>query len=322
MIDEHPSFTYNSNHADVCRYDTVHFIATNYDTALIDTFKWDYGDGDTSGFSLLNTSSHIYKNTGTFSASLITKNILGCYDTITSPVNIYGPKAAFTNNAAACIDNAVNFTDQSTNDSIHPITKWTWDYGDGTITVLNGPPFTHVYKTSDTFSIKLKIEDSNGCEDTLTKPNALVTIPIPVAAFTIDDTLNCLHDSVSFFDNSAGQLLGRTWYFGDGDTSTQLAPKHVYLSPGNYSPTLIVGNQAGCSDTLSKSVHVLPLPVVDAGLDSSICLGQSIVLHAGGASSYTWLADASLNCTSMRKSCCQSEIKYKILCNRYRCLWL
>src|SRR5204862_8136880 len=71
-----------------------------------------------------------------------------------------------------------------------------------------------------------------------------------------------------------------------------------YLLPGNYSATLIVGNEAGCSDTLSKSVHVLSLPNVDAGADSSICLGQSLSLHASGATSYTWWADASLNCTS------------------------
>jgi gliding motility-associated-like protein len=299
VIDENPSFTYNSNHAAVCRYDTARFIAANYDTALIDTFKWDYGDGDTStGFSSSNTSYHIYKNTGTFPASLITKDISGCYDTITNPVNIYGPKAAFTNSAAVCVDNTVNFTDQSISDSPYPITKWIWDYGDGTISVLNGPPFIHVYKRSDTFSVKLIIEDSNGCEDTLTKPDVLITIPIPVADFTIDDTLSCLNDSVSFSDNSAGELLGRIWYFGDGDTSTQIAPKHIYLSTGNYSPTLIIGNEAGCSDTLSKSVHVLPPPNVDAGFDSAICLGQSIVLNASGASRYTWSSDASLNCTA------------------------
>jgi len=298
VIDENPSFAYNSNHSAVCRLDTVHFIATNYDTALIHMFKWDYGDGDTStGFSSLNTGYDTYKNTGTFSASLITGDISGCYDTIIKPVNIYGPKAAFTNSAAACVDNTVNFTDQSTSDGTHLIAKWIWDYGDGTISTFNGPPFTHVYKRSDTFSIKLKVTDSNGCEDTLTKLDVLVTIPIPVAAFTIDDTLNCLNDSVSFSDNSMGQLLGRIWYFGDGDTSTQMAPKHVYLSTGDYTPKLIIGNQAGCSDTLSKSVHVLPPPNVDAGYDSSICLGQSIVLHASGASQYAWAADTSLNCT-------------------------
>ncbi|HEY6979242.1 MAG TPA: PKD domain-containing protein [Chitinophagaceae bacterium] len=298
VIDENPSFAYNSSHASVCKLDTVHFIATNYDTALIHIFKWDYGDEDTAtDFSSLNAGYHTYKNTGTFSVSLITGNISECYDTITKPVNIHGPKAAFTNNAAACVDNTVNFTDQSTSDGTYPVTKWIWDYGDGTMSTLNGPPFTHVYKRSDTFTVKLKIADSNGCEDTLTKPGVLVTIPNPVAAFTVD-TLNCLNNPVSFSDNSTGQLLGRIWYFGDGDTSTQMAPKHVYLSTGDYTPTLIIGNQAGCSDTLKKFVHVLPLPNVDAGVDSSICLGQSVVLHASGASRYVWAADASLNCTA------------------------
>src|SRR5262249_53252767 len=59
VIDEHPSFTYKSNHASVCKLDTAHFVAINYDTALIKIFKWDYGDGDTStGFSTSNTTYH------------------------------------------------------------------------------------------------------------------------------------------------------------------------------------------------------------------------------------------------------------------------
>jgi gliding motility-associated-like protein len=40
------------------------------------------------------------------------------------------------------------------------------------------------------------------------------------------------------------------WDFGDGNTSQVLNPNHVYTTPGNYTVTLTLQEQAGCLDTL------------------------------------------------------------------------
>src|SRR5947208_3533530 len=87
------------------------------------------------------------------------------------------------------------------------------------------------------------------------------------------------------------------WFFGNGDTSSLSTPVYTYPDTGNYVVTLIIGTQAGCSDTLPNSLTVLPLPTVDAGLDTVICFGQSLRLNATGANSYTWSTDPSLSCT-------------------------
>jgi gliding motility-associated-like protein len=52
------------------------------------------------------------------------------------------------------------------------------------------------------------------------------------------------------------------WEFGDGNTSSDQHPVHIYSAPGNYSVRLIVFN-SNCSDTLERNIYIWPAPVVD-----------------------------------------------------------
>jgi gliding motility-associated-like protein len=294
VIHEQPTIT--SNKSSMCRYDTAKFIAANYNPSNLVSFSWNYGDGASTIDTTINTSAHAYNKTGAYPVSLIVKDILGCYDTTNVNADVYGPLADFTNTPQTCTKNPVVFSNQSTTDGTHAIAKWTWDFGDGSINSFADSPFVHTYNSTGTFTIKLKVTDAFGCTDTITKTNALTTISKPVAAFSVSDTTNCFSDSVFFKDNSQGSALGRVWNFGDGTTSTLADPPHTYADTGYYLVKLVIGTEVGCSDTLSKGVSVLPLPNVDAGTDSVICLGQSIKLQASGGSSYTWTADPSLSC--------------------------
>src|SRR6202012_851976 len=48
-----------------CKYDTVKFITSNYDSADVRFFSWKFGDG-TSRSSLFNAANHIYDSAGNF----------------------------------------------------------------------------------------------------------------------------------------------------------------------------------------------------------------------------------------------------------------
>jgi gliding motility-associated-like protein len=296
IVHEQPVIS--TNKPSMCRNDSANFVATNYNPFNLVSFAWNFGDGTSTNGSTKNSASHSFSKTGTYPVSLIVQDVLGCYDTVINNTNVYGPVANFTNIAATCIKNPVTFTDQSATDGTNAITKWTWDFGDGSINSFTDSPFVHSYSVTNTFSIKLKVTDSFGCFDTITHPNALTTVARPISAFTVSDTTNCFSDSVSFTDNSQGSALGRTWNFGDGATSTLAAPSHTYADTGHYIVTLVIGTEVGCSDTSSKAVEVLPLPNVDAGNDSVLCLGQTVRLQVNGASTYMWTADPSLSCLS------------------------
>ncbi|CAN5751619.1 hypothetical protein BH10BAC2_BH10BAC2_07060 [soil metagenome] len=298
IVDEHPTYTFASSNALTCKNDTVRLKADNFNPAFIDAFAWDYGDGNISGFMSSSVSDYLYANAGTYYPSLIVRNILGCYDTIRNniAINVYGPQASFSVDTFTCTNYSVHFNDLSVSDGKGAITKWVWSYGDGKADSLTAPPFSHIYTKPGTFDVELKVFDANGCCDTMLKISGLTVVPRPKAALVVIDTVNCFLSPVSFFDQSQGQELGRHWYLGDGDTSSQNYLQHTYAQSGIYDVKIIIGDKVGCSDTANTSVRVVALPNVDAGAGAVICYGQGVTLQPTGAASYAWLGNPSLSC--------------------------
>jgi hypothetical protein len=80
----------------------------------------------------------------------------------------------------------------------------------------------------------------------LAKSDALfgVGADVPQAAFTWTPAAPVAGLKVSFADASVG-ATARSWAFGDGGTSTEQSPVHVYGAPGVYIVTLTVSGSAG-----------------------------------------------------------------------------
>ncbi|MDF1675817.1 MAG: PKD domain-containing protein [Vicingaceae bacterium] len=66
----------------------------------------------------------------------------------------------------------------------------------------------------------------------------------PTANFVASDTNTC-SDTIHFTDLSTNIPTGWTWYFGDGNTSTQQNPSHYYTNPGTYTVSLVATNAFG-----------------------------------------------------------------------------
>ncbi len=91
----------------------------------------------------------------------------------------------------------------------------------------------------------------------------LVTAPEPVAPLIgATPVSGCPPLSVSFSDNTAGSVSGCSWTFGDGGTSTDCDPAHVYAAAGTYDVTLTVTMANGCvyDTTYSELINVVPPP--------------------------------------------------------------
>jgi len=104
----------------------------------------------------------------------------------------------------------------------------------------------------------------------------------PVAGFTS----SCVALACSFTSTSSdpdGTIAGYSWTFGDGGTSTEQNPLHIYAAAGTYTVTLTVTDDQGATNSTSQSVTVkLPNqpPVVDAGPDQNVLIGALFTENA------------------------------------------
>jgi subtilisin family serine protease len=67
----------------------------------------------------------------------------------------------------------------------------------------------------------------------------------PVVEFSADVLSGMAPLTVQFTDQSSGEVSGWLWDFGDGSTSTEQNPTHVYEQPGTYTVTLLVYGPGG-----------------------------------------------------------------------------
>lgn len=253
VIDEKADFIASSTV--VCKGSPVLFTAINANAGNIQQWRWNFGDGDSASNAL--STSHTYDSTGVYTISLIIKDALGCPDTATLSITVYGPTAAFSIiQPSFCLGGPpVLFTDESTTDGIHNLVKWIWNYGDGTIDSLSPAPYTHFYGNVGSYNVSLTVADENGCRDTITKPAAII-ISKPRADFYSPDTATCTDKPVRFINSSSGNELQYRWDFGDGQTSTTTNPEHSYLNTGIYTVSLVVTDQYGCQDSLIRPLYV------------------------------------------------------------------
>ncbi|MBI1341460.1 MAG: PKD domain-containing protein [Terrimonas sp.] len=271
VVQENPDITVIPN--PVCRNKPLSFTAANVNSANINNYYWDFGDGtNISGGGLIN---HAFANAGFYSIRLITTDLNGCKDTIdkTNFVRINGAVAGFTGtNISGCNGLTTTFLDSSTLDGINNIVNWQWDFGDGTIQSYPAPPFTHTYPNIGSYTIKLKVTDAAGCTDSITRVSYVNTSD-PSVLFSTSTPQSCPGAPVRFNVNTTGNIAAYLWDFGDGNTSTQAFPNppHAYANTGLYTVQLTITDQNGCKDSLVRTQYIsIDKPIADFTMNDSI----------------------------------------------------
>ncbi|PLX00977.1 MAG: hypothetical protein C0594_14900 [Marinilabiliales bacterium] len=100
----------------------------------------------------------------------------------------------------------------------------------------------------------------------------------------------CANSETEFINQSqnAGSYL---WSFGDGTSSTELTPGHLYTTPGTYTVILKAYTTDGtCYDMVSHTVEVYDNAPQAAFTTEDVCLGYPVqfINQSTGADSYTW----------------------------------
>jgi PKD repeat protein len=131
-----------------------------------------------------------------------------------------------------------------------------------------------------------------------TKKDYITVINTPQADFIADKTKGITPFTVNFRDISTGNPKIWSWDFGDGATSTDQNPTHIYTTKGTaatntFTVTLTATNANG-QDTVKKTnyITVTQTPIAEFTVDSRQGKAPFVVqfrdLSAGNPTSWNW----------------------------------
>jgi gliding motility-associated-like protein len=249
-----PTANFTSSTPGACLNKTTTFTDLSTPAGNIANWNFNFGDGTQQTFTS-PPFTHIYSQLGSHSVSLAVTDNTGCTDTYSLPVNLLvtNPAAGFKADTIYCPGAPLQFTDSSSGAGL----AYTWIFGDGSTSTLTNPQ--HAYPLGDAnYTVKLKITDISGCEDSVSKIN-YIKIRSPKAAFAIRDTTTICPPLRTSFTFLGSDYKSFYWDFGDGGQSTLLNPSYFYSNYGTFIPTLYVQGPGGCIDS-AKSLVVIHDP--------------------------------------------------------------
>jgi PKD repeat protein len=116
-----------------------------------------------------------------------------------------------------------------------------WKFGDGDTSNILNP--IHIYTKKGTYTVSLQITDQKDSNYYLEKKEYIEILTPLKADFTVSDSLGDSPLTVNFANLSTGDIIYTKWDFGDGDTSNNINPQHVYKNSGHYGVTLTIADK-------------------------------------------------------------------------------
>jgi PGF-pre-PGF domain-containing protein/uncharacterized repeat protein (TIGR01451 family) len=237
---------------------------------------WDFGDGSNSTDQ---NPVHIYSDAGNYTVNLTAINGNGT-DLKSANITVLDaggtgdilPVANFSSNVSSgYAPLTVQFNDSSEN-----ATSLEWDFeNDGTVDSTAANP-VHTYTTAGNYTVNLTVINANGTDSTESTITITDEPVLPVANFTSNVTSGFVPLSVQFTDSSENATAWN-WDFGDGNSSTDQNPLHVFPTAGNYTVNLTASNLNG---TDSKTANITVSDYIYA-----YCIEKTVLDVSGNGSS-------------------------------------
>lgn len=261
----------------------VTFTDNSTGAPLPNQWDWDFGNGFTS-VAQNPPGTQFYPSPNNYTVDLTVTNSFGCSDTDSEVIRVYRtPVPGFTA-TTVCANKVADFTDTSLFMPGDPIISWVWDFGDGSPTSGTQHP-SHVYTASGSYDVILEVATAN-CSARDTFP--VVVEDLPTANFSMDSAAGCSPVLVTFANLSSANAVAAYWDFGDGDTSTAINPTHLFTNTTDtnvtYTVTLVASTNFGCTDTISQTVVVYPIPTAAFISDAVLDCGPIIVNFTNSSS--------------------------------------
>lgn len=246
----------------IARYDFVQNINdplaiqfTDYSTGDLSFWDWDFGDGTHSS---QQNPLHQFPDSGTYVVCLtVSSPVKECFDTYCDTIIVPVPSDCFTPFTYYQVPEdpfQVYFTAIPGPD----IESLEWDFGDGTQSSSLAP--FHEYAGPGTYIVTLSATNHHNpvyCHsvfyDTIN-----VRFDECLSNFTFQPTQGYPFE-IRFTSLAQGSFNSIFWDFGDGRTSNEMNPTHLYNDTGTYNVCLTIGNYNFpnyCEDVFCNQVKI------------------------------------------------------------------
>ena len=195
---------------------------------------WDFGDGVTTGAP---NPSHLYTAGGWYYISLTITDSAGC-------VNIYNDSIYINLCSFSLIDTTYTW---SSWDNIEFFanafgSNFYWDFGDGTnYTGTNGNA-SHTYTNPGTYYYCVTVDSCPPVCDS-------VIVAYQCQTYYVSYSPDSLTNNINFY-SSGNNGTSYFWDFGDGVTSAQQYPQHIYANSGTYYYCLTIDSCPPVCDSI------------------------------------------------------------------------
>ncbi len=232
---------------------------------------------------VLNTTT-AFPGSVNYTVTPVNNGCSGAPLTIPVTVNPSPSLSIIASQTSVCVGQDITFS------FVNPgLSSYYWNFGDGSYGSTN--PVHHVYSSNSTTYTATLVGTSiaYGCTDSTKK--TITILASPIANISATPLIGCAPLNVSFVNNTPFSSFNN-WDFGDGNSSSNFAPNHVYSTGGTFNVTFIAGNPSGCKDTAYTSIYVYPKPQAAFLLnDTFSCISPATVLAMNtstGANGFLW----------------------------------
>ncbi|MBS1513107.1 MAG: gliding motility-associated C-terminal domain-containing protein [Bacteroidetes bacterium] len=284
IVKVYPVFAPDFSSTALCAHVPVQFTDLTTTTyGMVNYWSWNFGDfnaipgNDTAS---IPNPVHQYSAANTYDIHLIVANNKGCRDTVLKTVLVNeDPGLTITHDTLMCISDTLQLNAGGSGTFV-----WTPNYNISN-TTINNPLVSPVVTTT----YKVALTGLPGCTVT---DSVKVNVVNHVTQFKDYDTVICRTDAITL--HVSGNALHYQWQPANGSLNNTHIQKPV-ATPLATTAYTVTGSIGKCSAVNSVYVTVIPYPAANAGGNQTVCLGNSIQLHASGGSTYSWSPAAFLN---------------------------
>lgn len=253
---------------EVLTFQDISFSATgSYDDIGIALYRFDFGDGNETGWTNMSVARHNYTRDGSYKVTLQVKDTMGLEGNSVSTmvtVDDRPPVAVPTaDRTTADTGDLITFTSAASYDIDGKVLLYNWSILPEGITSTKAS-LTISFPKSGNYTARLVVTDDDG-----NLASAAITVTIndrpPKAAISGPRTVQegaVAHFSANGSSDPEGDALTYSWDFGDGTKSSERDPTHVYTTPNNYTVTMTVMDKARKTGTATFKVTVTKKPFI------------------------------------------------------------